>query len=175
LRSRGDTCQRRRTKPTVPRGHLSALDMRAQTAIVALKHRFPPEPLRAHVTLGAAAPLKEAAREEKVERAPAVRGCLLLLLLMRATATSTARGRREPLCDRTRFDQCKAVHEQDRTTLGRSRDRGFFGGGKIGRDRDGRMTGKRFGTRLEVEDEIGFRGERSIWGRRLCDGGCADS
>jgi len=96
--------------------------MRAQAAIVALEHRFPPEPLGAHVTLGAAAPLKEAAREEKVERAPAVGGRLLLMLRV----TATARGRREPLCDCSRFDQCKAVHEQDRTTLGRSRDRGFF-------------------------------------------------
>jgi len=61
--------------------------MRAQTAIVALKHGFPPEPLGADVTLGAAAPVKEAAPEEKVERAPAVGRCLLLLLLW---ATSTA-------------------------------------------------------------------------------------
>jgi len=34
------------------------------------------------------------------------------------------------------------------------------------------MTGKQFGIRLEVE--VGFRGERSIWRRRLCDRGCAD-
>ena len=35
------------------------------------------------------------------------------------------------------------------------------------------MMGERFGIRFEVED--GFRGEWSIWTRRLCDRACADS
>jgi hypothetical protein len=53
--------------------------------------------------------VKKAASEEKVERAPAV-GRWLLLLLLLLWATSTGRGRREPLCGHPRFDQRKAVH-----------------------------------------------------------------
>ena len=66
-------CRRRRRRTeerTVPRRPLPALDMRAQPTIIALKRGLAPEPLHTDIALGAAAAGEQAAREEKVERAP---------------------------------------------------------------------------------------------------------
>ena len=74
VRCRGDAREdrrQRRPERAVPRRHLAALDMRAQSTIVAFKRGLTPKSLRTDIALGAAAAAGEqAAHEEKVERAP---------------------------------------------------------------------------------------------------------